>query len=244
MGLIRDENYYQISGWMLNQLELKGTQLQVFAIIYGFTQDGENKFEGSINYLCEFTGASRWTVLRALNELTANELLEKEEIYRNGVKFCNYRVNLQQVVAKCYRGSSKMLQGSSKMLQGGSSKMLHHNIDIHNNKYNNSDNNRESVSDKIIKVKHKYGEYKNVLLTDDELAKLQAEYPDWEQKIENLSAYIASKGAKYKSHYATIRNWARKDKEKQTQQSKPVNKKAAELDEFYKMAQQWAGGEE
>lgn len=61
-------------------------------------------------------------------------------------------------------------------------------------------------------VKHKYGEYKNVLLTDDELQKLKTEYSDYEERIERLSAYIASKGTKYKSHYATIRNWARKDK--------------------------------
>ena len=62
-------------------------------------------------------------------------------------------------------------------------------------------------------VKHKYGEYKNVLLTDDELQKLKTEYSDYEERIERLSAYIASKGIKYKSHYATIRNWARKDKQ-------------------------------
>lgn len=63
-------------------------------------------------------------------------------------------------------------------------------------------------------VKHKYGEYDNVLLTDAELDKLKAEYPDWEERIDRLSAYVESKGAKYKSHYATIRNWARKDSEK------------------------------
>jgi Asp-tRNA(Asn)/Glu-tRNA(Gln) amidotransferase C subunit len=63
------------------------------------------------------------------------------------------------------------------------------------------------------KVKHKYGEYNNVLLTDDELSKLKTEYSDYEERIERLSSYIASKGTKYKSHYATIRNWARKDKE-------------------------------
>lgn len=59
--------------------------------------------------------------------------------------------------------------------------------------------------------KHKYGEYKNVLLTDDELSKLKTEYPDWEDRIERLSSYVASTGKSYKSHYATIRNWARKD---------------------------------
>jgi predicted phage replisome organizer len=62
-------------------------------------------------------------------------------------------------------------------------------------------------------IKHKYGEYSNVLLTDDELDKLKAEYTDWRERIERLSSYVASTGKSYKSHYATIRNWARKDKE-------------------------------
>ena len=63
-------------------------------------------------------------------------------------------------------------------------------------------------------VKHKHGEYANVLLTDDELDKLKAEYPDYQERIERLSSYVASTGKSYKSHYATIRNWARKDAEK------------------------------
>lgn len=73
-------------------------------------------------------------------------------------------------------------------------------------------------------VKHKYGEYRNVLLTDDELDKLKAEYRDWGERIERLSSYVASTGKTYKSHYATIRNWARKDQEqtKTRQQSKPT----------------------
>jgi cob(I)alamin adenosyltransferase len=53
-----------------------------------------------------------------------------------------------------------------------------------------------------------------VLLTDDELEKLKAEYSDYEERIERLSSYVASTGKPYKSHYATIRNWARKDAEK------------------------------
>ena len=60
-------------------------------------------------------------------------------------------------------------------------------------------------------VKHKHGEYSNVLLTDDEFGKLQEEFPDCAERIERLSSYIASTGKAYKSHYATIRNWARKD---------------------------------
>lgn len=63
-------------------------------------------------------------------------------------------------------------------------------------------------------VKHRYGEYDNVLLTDEELEKLKAEYHDIDERIERLSSYVASTGKVYKSHYATIRNWAKKDKDK------------------------------
>lgn len=57
-----------------------------------------------------------------------------------------------------------------------------------------------------------YGEYQNVLLTDEEMDKLKAEFPsDWAARIERLSEYIASSGKKYRSHLATIRSWAKKD---------------------------------
>ena len=63
-------------------------------------------------------------------------------------------------------------------------------------------------------VRHQYGEYKNVLLSDSDLEKLKAEFPaDWQSRIERLSGYIASTGKKYKNHLATIRNWAREDAE-------------------------------
>jgi hypothetical protein len=73
-----------------------------------------------------------------------------------------------------------------------------------------------SVSDETPKpTRHKYGFYSNVLLTDEDMEKLKAEFPtDYEQKIERLSEYMASTGKPYKNHLATIRSWARKDKTK------------------------------
>ena len=71
-------------------------------------------------------------------------------------------------------------------------------------------------------TKHKYGEFRNVLLTDDEVVKLQEKFPhDWTQRIENLSEGIARKGYKYKSHYLAILNWAKKDKPKKETSSNP-----------------------
>ena len=65
-------------------------------------------------------------------------------------------------------------------------------------------------------VRHKYGEYKNVLLSDEDLVKLETEFPyDYQERIEKLSSYIESTGKSYKNHLATIRNWARNNKPKE-----------------------------
>lgn len=64
--------------------------------------------------------------------------------------------------------------------------------------------------------KHKYGSYKNVLLSDEEYEKLKEEFPtDYEERIERVSSYCASTGKSYKNYLATIRNWARKDPPKE-----------------------------
>lgn len=63
-------------------------------------------------------------------------------------------------------------------------------------------------------TRHKFGEYKNVLLSDSDMEKLKTEFPtDWEERIERLSSYMASSGKSYKNHLATIRNWARRNRE-------------------------------
>ena len=68
----------------------------------------------------------------------------------------------------------------------------------------------------IGKKKHAHGFFSNVLLTDDEMQKLAVEVPNYEDYIERLSHYIESSGKKYKSHYATILSWHRKDDAEKT----------------------------
>lgn len=76
-----------------------------------------------------------------------------------------------------------------------------------------------SKPSKVKEVQHKYGLYNNVLLSDTDLAKVKNEFPDWQERIERLSEYMASKGTAYKNHLATIRVWAKKDREKQPKQA-------------------------
>ena len=77
------------------------------------------------------------------------------------------------------------------------------------NQYSIEENSIEKNNIKKNIKKKKYGEFNNVLLTDDEYAKL--EKSNLLPYIKKLDSYIASKGKKYKSHYATILNWNRKD---------------------------------
>ena len=84
----------------------------------------------------------------------------------------------------------------------------------------------------ISPTRHKYGEYQNVLLTDEDLEKLKKEFLDWSDRIERLSAYMASTGKSYKNHLATIRNWARRDSKTPTADVKPKGQASYDISEF------------
>ena len=64
-------------------------------------------------------------------------------------------------------------------------------------------------SAKKSEPKHKYGEYKHVMLKDSEIDKLKEEYglDMLEDCITFLDEYIEMKGYKAKSHYLCIRKW-------------------------------------
>ena len=40
--MIKKENYVQISGWMISELNLSGNELIAYALIHGFSQDGKS----------------------------------------------------------------------------------------------------------------------------------------------------------------------------------------------------------
>lgn len=143
---IKDENYYQVSGWMLNRLGLKGTALDVYAIIYAFSQDGESCFSGSLKYLMDFTNASRRTIINTLKDLTEKGYLVKRERLEDGVKFCAYRAvknpsgsmqKLHQGCKNCTGGSAETAPGVVQNLHGGSAETAP------NNKLDNKSNNKE-----------------------------------------------------------------------------------------------------
>lgn len=120
---IRNDNYYVVHGWMRNELNLSGIDLDIYAIIYGFSQDGETEFTGSIQYLCDFTGASKPTVINSIKRLVDAEYIIKRTETINNVAFNRYKI---------YLGGSKDSLLPVKNLYGGSKDSLHNN-NIYNN---------------------------------------------------------------------------------------------------------------
>ena len=97
--------------------------------------------------------------------------------------------------------------------------------------YNDSSKEEDTKKKATMPTKHKYGEYQNVLLSDDQLEKLQNEFPtDWKARIERVSEYCASSGKTYKDYLATIRSWAKKEK--------PINNKGNSSNPFLELLQE------
>ena len=116
MGRIKDQNYYQISGWMINQLGLSGRELQVYAIIYGFTQDEETEFNGSLTYIMEWLGtSSKHTALRAIDSLLEKGLIAKRQTSSKGVTTNYYKAILPYPTK-----ISAEKEGSAETALGGS----------------------------------------------------------------------------------------------------------------------------
>lgn len=100
-------------------------------------------------------------------------------------------------------------------------------IDIDKDIEEDIDINNNIPSSKPKKVKHKHGEYQNVLLTDEEYNKLHQDYPNANELITYLDEYIEMKGYKAKSHYLAIRKWvvdaANRDNKKQYKETQTSN---------------------
>lgn len=112
---MRNDNYIIIEGWMVNELDLKGNELLIYAIIYGFSQAEGHTYHGTNGYLAEWIHASKQTVITTLKSLVEKGIITKTESVVNGVKFVEYQSNY-------------LTGGCQKTLPDGGQKSLPNNI--------------------------------------------------------------------------------------------------------------------
>lgn len=86
-------SYTAVQDWMLD-LGLDVWETIAYAVIFGFSQDGESTFTGSLAFLSRKMMCSRAKTITSLKRLVDLGLVQKIEMSRNNVKFCEYRVLL------------------------------------------------------------------------------------------------------------------------------------------------------
>lgn len=91
--MIKSTNFLTIQGWMVTELGLKGNELLVYAIIYGFSQDDNQVFRGSLQYLADWTKSTKQGIIKNLKSLLEKDLIRKETEIINNLTFCKYWVN-------------------------------------------------------------------------------------------------------------------------------------------------------
>ena len=154
--MISDGNYITIQSWMRTDLKLSGNELIVYAIIYGFSQNKKGEFTGSAQYLADWVGCTRRTVMTILNKLVEAKLISKTElILNNNEKRVSYQAErgcekTSQGVKNFHRGCEKISHGGVKNFHRGCEK-ISHNININNNTNNNhrDTNNVHSCSESL-----------------------------------------------------------------------------------------------
>lgn len=87
---IKDKNYITIQGWMRTELDLKGNDLLVYALIYGFCQSENQKFSGSLQYIADWCGATKQGIMKNLQNLISKGLIIKESNWLHGVNIVEY----------------------------------------------------------------------------------------------------------------------------------------------------------
>ena len=156
---IRSSNYITILSPMITVLRLKGNELLIFALIHGFSQDGQSSFKGSLQYLIEWTGLDKTTIIRLLKHLIEKRFIKKIEYEENKIKRCEYVSNYWEIL----EDSTRLQNATTPRLQ---------NATEYNNNNNNNNNNNAVSETALIEINDKEGKNRKTLFRNSDIYKL------------------------------------------------------------------------
>lgn len=92
-GYFAYDNFVVVWGFMRQALKLKGFELLIYAVIFGYYRNYCSPFTGSRKYLAEWTGASRASVENALASLEKKNYIKKDYVMYDNIKKAIYMIN-------------------------------------------------------------------------------------------------------------------------------------------------------
>ena len=246
------DSFIPVYDWMLD-LPIHGSEILLYAIIHSFSSSA-GSFTGSQQYLARRAKLTRQSVNSILRQLEEKQLVLKTDYMKDNVKYCVYRVNAQflpkEGMSESDHPCKETGQGDVKKpdipcKETGQGDVKKPDTPCketgHNKKEYNKEDNKEDKKERgeapsrHASVRKAYGDYHNVLLSDEELMELKRDFPaDYRERIGRLSDYMASTGKHYKNHSATIRVWAKRD-ERERKTSAPAAERQQQMAEVLKM---------
>lgn len=122
MAKVKEENFITIHGWMITRLGLSGASLIIYAVIYGFSQDGESFFQGSRQYLADWCNCSLSGVKKCLRQLQDSGLIE--QIYHSkDNQDVYYRAHIEPVSQSVQGLGHKVTEAMAQSDLGGMTKV-------------------------------------------------------------------------------------------------------------------------
>lgn len=221
------DNHITVPGFAIVELGLSANELLCYSLIYGFTQDGETEFYGSLNYVASALNITKQNAKKVIDRLLERGLLEKKEIYFSGVKFCHYVANRNSNgVAKIATGRcSNDNGGVAEIATGGMAETTTHNIVIDNSNHTIEhtadgglfpsepviEKQRGTTEPLCLFANSKYNRFEDfaACFTAQDFAGIDIAY-----YYHAVADWSAQKGMKMKDWIATARNFMRGDMEK------------------------------
>lgn len=100
---MQDTDYMIKQGWMVTRLHLTGNALEIYALVYGYTKDGETWYETNKKNICEWLLCSERTVQSHLKDLEDAEYLERKPSKFGRSTKLYLRVN-PEIVSRAIKG--------------------------------------------------------------------------------------------------------------------------------------------
>lgn len=109
---MKSDNYVVVHGWMCNELNLKGNDLLIFALIYSYSRDDQSLCYSSLDTIADAFNISKPTVIKSIQNLLDKQYITKY-INNDITKPNAYKYNAD-VVKKLYSSSKETLPPRSK----------------------------------------------------------------------------------------------------------------------------------
>lgn len=200
--IVKETNYFVVHGWQINT-GLSGNELFIYAIIYGFSQDGESQFTGSLNYLASLTNSTKQTAIKCLKSLCEKGFLTKTDRILNGQNFPTYSANVFD-----FNRGKEILTPGKEILTGGIKETLPNNT-INNNKVNIADERENFKYFQIPFTEWTKDHFKDSIQDAREKRKADKERPNF--PVEMLTAffsYWSEPDARGKMRFQSQKTWA------------------------------------